>query len=255
METENPLLKLIRTDIENILKISNTGESFPKLNVNYSSELKIWLMTKIDFCYHIFDKGVEQLVEKLDNGLITLEELKVHEVCLKNATDQKKQLYNMIFPEFIKLIIDNYSQFKTTTITTTVEQKFREELQQLYLDEIVKTLKEDFKVFIKAPTGFGKTHLFYKTIKEFDFKKIIIFTPRLLLNRQMVEDKYIAKYIDKDLFEISHFSDENNKKQLIDKLSNTIGLFRNLPSASIHTTPSLNSSKACSITSAFIVQL
>ena len=78
----------------------------------------------------------------------------------------------MIFPEFIKLIIDNYSQFKKT-ITTTVEQNFREELQQLYLDEIVKILKEDFKVFIKAPTGFGKTHLFYKTIREFNFKKFV----------------------------------------------------------------------------------
>jgi len=221
MESENPLLKLIRTDIENIISISNTGEAFPKLNVNYSSELKIWLMTKIDFCHHLFEKAIKQLVEKLDSGLITLEELKLCEVNLKNATGQKKQLYNMIFPEFIKLIINNYSEFKTTTITTTVEQKFRDELQQLYLDEIVKILKEDFKVFIKAPTGFGKTHLFYKTIKEFDFKKIIIFTPRLLLNRQMVEDKYIENYINKDLFEISHFSDENNKKQLIDKLSNT----------------------------------
>ena len=220
MESENPLLKLIRIDIENILKISNTGEAFPKLNINYSNELKIWLMTKIDFCSHIFDKGIKQLVEKLDKGLITLDELKAYELILKNATNQKKQLYNMIFPEFIKLIIDNYSKYKKT-ITITVEQQFREDLQQLYLDEIVKILKEDFKVFIKAPTGFGKTHLFYKTIKEMNFKKIIIFTPRLLLNRQMVEDKYIAKYINRDAFEISHFSDENKKQQLINKLSNT----------------------------------
>ena len=82
METENPLLKLIETDIENIISISNTGEAFPKLNIKYSNELKIWLMTKIEFCSHIFDKGVKQLVEKLDKGLITLEELKIQEINL-----------------------------------------------------------------------------------------------------------------------------------------------------------------------------
>lgn len=94
------------------------------------------------------------------------------------------------------------------------ENIFRNEIQAEYLKDIISELKLNSRVFIKAPTGFGKTHIFYKTISSLKSDKILIFTPRLLLNRQIVEEKY-SKYIKNEYYNIHHFSDSSKKEKLL----------------------------------------
>ena len=100
------------------------------------------------------------------------------------------------------------------------ETKLRNFLQDKYLKDIVQELNNNKKVFIKAPTGFGKTHIYYKTIKEMKFNRILFLTPRLNLNIQITEDKY-SSYIKNDNYNIIHYShsDSNDKEKIIKKCS------------------------------------
>ena len=102
----------------------------------------------------------------------------------------------------------------------TKENKLQNKLQEVYVAEIINELKAHKKVFLKAPTGFGKTHIYYKTIQRMKFNKIIFLTPRILLNQQIVEDKY-SSYIKDDNYKIIHFSDldNSNKEKKIKKYS------------------------------------
>jgi superfamily II DNA or RNA helicase len=92
--------------------------------------------------------------------------------------------------------------------------------QEAYVLEMIKNL-EKYKVsFLKAPTGFGKTHVYYKIIQRMKFKRTLFMTPRLLLNEQLTEKKY-SFYLG-DEYEIYHYSnnDSSEKESLIKKISN-----------------------------------
>jgi len=78
-------------------------------------------------------------------------------------------------------------------------------LQEKYLNELTQHLLTNNKVFLKAPTGFGKTHIYYKTICKMKLNRILFLTPRRELNKQLVENKYLS-YIINDNYEIIHFS-------------------------------------------------
>jgi superfamily II DNA or RNA helicase len=108
-----------------------------------------------------------------------------------------------------KLLVKNY---------LSKELRLRNKIQEEYIIDINKELIENNKCFIKAPTGFGKTHIFYKVLKENKYNKILILTPRLLLNEQIVEDKY-SLYIKDYNYKICHYSHNDNKKQLIKNMS------------------------------------
>lgn len=111
----------------------------------------------------------------------------------------------------------------------TKENRLRNKLQEIYLIEILYNLITYNKVFLKAPTGFGKTHLYYKTILQMKFNRILFLTPRLELNHQIVEDKY-SSYTKNDNYEVIHFSDLNylSKEDKINKYSKIILLSGNL---------------------------
>ena len=100
------------------------------------------------------------------------------------------------------------------------ENRLRNKLQEIYLVDIINYLNTYKKVFLKAPTGFGKTHIYYKTILRMKFNRILFLTPRILLNQQIVEDKY-SSYIKDDNYRIIHFSDLDNssKEEKIKKYS------------------------------------
>lgn len=61
----------------------------------------------------------------------------------------------------------------------------REKIQNDYLKDIKREITINHKSLIKAPTGFGKTNIMFKLINTFLFDVCVIFTPRLLLNKQM----------------------------------------------------------------------
>ena len=132
----------------------------------------------------------------------------------------KEEINNLIHRERIKKIKLLLKNFIHNNLFLTKENILRDKLQDNYIIEIINNLNIYKKVFIKAPTGFGKTHLYYKTIIQMKFNRILFLTPRILLNQQIVEDKY-SSYIKNDNYIIIHFSDLNNlsKEEQIKKYS------------------------------------
>ena len=95
---------------------------------------------------------------------------------------------------------------------TKVKINHREDLQYLYIVDIINELNKHNRCFIKAPTGFGKTVLYYKLLREKQLNKILFLTPRKLLNEQIVEIKY-SHYIGIEDYTIIHFSNLSSDKK------------------------------------------
>ncbi len=128
------------------------------------------------------------------------------------------EINNLIHQERIRLLKNLLKRFFHNR--QSKENRLRNKLQEIYLVEIINHLDTYKKVFLKAPTGFGKTHIYYKTILRMKFNRILFLTPRILLNQQIVEDKY-SSYIKDDNYKIIHFSDLDNssKEEKIKKYS------------------------------------
>ena len=123
----------------------------------------------------------------------------------------QEEINNLIRQERIKKLKEILKKFYHNR--QTKENRLRNKLQELYLGKIINHLNQYKKVFLKAPTGFGKTHIYYKTIIRMKFNRILFLTPRILLNQQIVENKY-SSYIKDDDYKIIHFSDlEYSKKE------------------------------------------
>lgn len=152
------------------------------------------------FKFSIIDKIEQFLLScRIPFKLLTLEEVKELQKELKREEEPKS------------------SKLKVLRESLLYPNK-RDQYQQLYLDEVIKELLELHRCFIKAPTGFGKTHLFYKIIKLMGLKKILILTPRRKLCEQATEDKYTSKYLDKSAFSFVNFSYSKNKEASIKSL-------------------------------------
>ena len=130
----------------------------------------------------------------------------------------EEEINNIIYQERIRKLKDLLKKFFHNR--QSKENRLRNKLQEIYLVEIINNLNTHKKVFLKAPTGFGKTHIYYKTILRMKFKRILFLTPRILLNQQIVEDKY-SSYIKADNYRIIHYSDLNSssKEEKIKKYS------------------------------------
>jgi superfamily II DNA or RNA helicase len=173
------------------------------------------LLQKYFKIYHIKkDGGCEFYQNKIIDEIIPfLEKTPIKFIVL---TDE--EINNLIRQERIrklKEILKKYFHNRNTK-----ENILRNKLQEIYLVEIINYLNMYKKVFLKAPTGFGKTHIYYKTIIRMKFNRILFLTPRILLNQQIVEDKY-SSYIKDNNYEIIHFSDlyNSNKENKIKKYS------------------------------------
>jgi superfamily II DNA or RNA helicase len=111
--------------------------------------------------------------------------------------------------------IDNLCRIKRLKTIKFNFKSFRNRKQDEYLDDIIYQFGINNKCFIKAPTGFGKTHVYYKLIKQLNLKKILILTPRRNLNIQITDNKY-SFYLNN--YKYHHFSHltHHNKKQLFE---------------------------------------
>jgi len=95
----------------------------------------------------------------------------------------------------------------------TPEEINRNLIQEKYIDNIRVQLDANHKCFVKAPTGFGKTHIFYKIIKYYQFNKILFLSPRKTLNIQMVSDEYFI-HLNKNEYMIKHFSEYQKEQKM-----------------------------------------
>ena len=152
---------------------------------------------------------INEIIPFLSKTLIKFKVLTCEEINLLIYEERISKLKKLV-----KKIISNRKSKEN------ILQSRRNLLQEIYLIEIINNLNMYKKVFIKAPTGFGKTHLYYKTILRMKFNRILFLTPRILLNQQIVEDKY-SSYIKDYNYKIIHYSDldSSNKEEKIKKYS------------------------------------
>lgn len=95
---------------------------------------------------------------------------------------------------------------------------FRDEKNHTYNAEITRELAVNSRCLIKAPTGFGKTHLAYLSIKQMnealppnELTITLALTPRRNLASQLLADKYIANYFPTDKYAFYEYSPEISK--------------------------------------------
>ena len=165
--------------------------------------------------YHIKkDGGCEFYQNKIINEIIPF----LEKTPIKFKVLTQEEINNLIRQERIRKLKEILKKYFYNR--DTKENILRNKLQEIYLVEIINHLNIYKKVFLKAPTGFGKTHIYYKSIIRMKFNRILFLTPRILLNQQIVEDKY-SSYIKDDNYEIIHFSDlyNSNKENKIKKYS------------------------------------
>ena len=149
---------------------------------------------------------------------------------IQNEMDDYYRIHNSENYEFFK----TFQKFQLEQLDKYLSKEkkscdFRNQKQNEYVESICAELKLNKKVFIKAPTGFGKTVLYYKTIKNMNMKSILIFTPRLMLNEQIVDSKYLdhiqhEQTNKNNKFRIIHYStyDSNDKEKKIKNISSYI---------------------------------
>ena len=137
---------------------------------------------------------------------------------LKNYLKNTINISNIIYR--LKSRKNEFHKISFQQQLQNIQQKLnidlQNQLQDNYLDEILKELLKNNKCLIKAPTGFGKTHIYYKTIKHLNLNRILILTPRRNLNIQIVDEKYTKMYIDN--YDFIHFSNSPDKNKTIQNL-------------------------------------
>ena len=157
--------------------------------------------------YHSkIDGGIEFYQNKIIDEIVPF--LSMTNIKFKILSED--EINNLIHQERIRKLKDLLKRFFHNR--QSKENRLRNKLQEIYLVEIINHLNTYKKVFLKAPTGFGKTHIYYKTILRMKFNRILFLTPRILLNQQIVEDKY-SSYIKDDNYRIIHFSDLDNSSK------------------------------------------
>lgn len=142
-------------------------------------------------------------IEFYDANKLTLDVLEYYFVT-NNIQFTKYTPDDLFFENISKSITnDDKNNFNNDEINKELDE--RNIIQKEYVDDAINNLEQYGKVLIKAPTGFGKTHIMYKIVSQLKPNSILILTPRILLNKQIVEDKYICNYING--YKIYHNSD------------------------------------------------
>ena len=142
------------------------------------------------------------IIEQLKKRNIEARQLSLEEIeSIKRkeyVSQHKKHLANLIAKQLKETI--------PRPLLHCQQNNLRNELQASYEEPICNALFTYNRAVINAPTGFGKTHIYYKIIVKMRFDKILFLTPRILLNHQIVEDKY-SFYLKDHNYTIIHYSD------------------------------------------------
>lgn len=186
------------------------------------------------YCYEILDNISKNEIEKLEQNILnetiiykkidfmteyrslelfTLDDY--HNIISKTLVKNniKFEIYeNIIIEKNKKIDIKNYPHYDIF-INSNEE---REKYQDLYIKEAIKYLDVDNRICIIAPTGFGKTVINFKLINYYKPNIVIIFTPRILLNKQLSEEKYIEHIKEKyNFIDVNKFTNLNNINNII----------------------------------------
>ena len=117
------------------------------------------------------------------------------------------------------------SLYTQMTTIQTPENILRNKIQEQYVGLIINELNTYNRVLVKAPTGFGKTAIMYKTINILKPNNVLILTPRINLNNQFINDKY-TKYLNIKynyyLYSNGYATNINDNSNIIDISQNNI---------------------------------
>lgn len=155
-------------------------------------------------------------IDKYHNIIInTLELLKIEYTVIKNPEFTKPHKIKLDEIEILNRT-NELGEIKTNPFQISK----REKLQEEYLKDIMAELDKNKKALCIAPTGFGKTVMIYKLISIKKYLRIIIFTPRKLLNEQTIDNKYTQQLENNYNKIIFNNSSEKYKIELTNKLNN-----------------------------------
>lgn len=155
-------------------------------------------------------------IEKYHNLIIdTLELFKINHQVKINPVFTKPKKTNLQQIESLD---------RTSELTNIKSNPFniskRTEIQSKYLDKIISELDENHRVLCVAPTGFGKTRIFYNLLNtKTNLRTIIVFTPRILLCGQSANNKY-TNILEKSYNKIVFNKSAHNIKKIKDCLQN-----------------------------------
>ena len=138
------------------------------------------LLQKYFKCYHSKKNGGNEFYNiKIINEI----EHFLSKTIIKYRILSKEEIDNIIYQEKIRKLKELFNKYLHNK--QSKEIILRNNLQQLYVHEIITNLNLYNRVFMSAPTGFGKTHIYYKIIQQLRFNSILFLTPRILLNHQI----------------------------------------------------------------------
>jgi len=172
-------------------------------------EKEIFETTKFKWCecyqteYRFFDYTKLKDLNKIICSI--LDKYEINYKIYENIKFDKK--YNQKIEDEYDVTKIKYNPFLDTK---------RNDIQKLYFDSCIDELKMNHRVLLKAPTGFGKTYIFFQIINFLIPKICVIFTPRLLLNKQTQKYKNL---LNKE-YTFYDFSNSKDKLKLIDKIQN-----------------------------------
>ena len=207
-------LKLLDNLFKHEFKQYNSKNILPKptSHVDRFGGDEFYSISIIDKIEPFFQKYIGNDYEILSDDDINKINRKIR---LKNYLKNKINISNIIYR--LKSRKNDFHKISFQQQLQNIQQKLnidlQNQLQNNYIDEILKELLKNNKCLIKAPTGFGKTHIYYKTIKHLNLNKILILTPRRNLNIQIVDEKYTKMYIDN--YDFIHFSHNKDKEKSI----------------------------------------
>jgi superfamily II DNA or RNA helicase len=203
-----------------------------KFNFNYSDKLLELLILKTDYCYDIFNTIIIDIINAYIDNKINFKELQdCVELKFSVVNNEKKIMYNKIFPEFINLLIHYNEEIdedkinnNSSEIDDLTETEF-EDLNELELldyddkidgfnfrenqkDAINKTIEQNFKSGIHCQImGAGKTFIMLNIIYQHWLKykknlKYIITTDKIEIlkswfmieyNEEIIINRYVKK--------------------------------------------------------------
>ena len=226
MESNNGYIYIrshVYYEIDNICKLGKT-KNIPSRDSTYATgeykrgyfKLVIKILSHDDtFIERLLQRYFKNYHLKIDGGSEFYSIHIINEIIpflsktnIKFKVLSQTEINNLIRTEQINLLINLLKKLIHNRRLTK-----RDQLQNEYVQDILLQLENFNKVLVKAPTGFGKTIIIYKTINKLQLKNILILTPRLNLNKQFIENKYTKHLIKK--YNYYQYSINDNQERLI----------------------------------------
>lgn len=140
-------------------------------------ELKKYICNNRPLDEFIYKEGIP-LIEKIVDEVFPLLGLD----CVKKFSDEELR-------KLEKLTYDEYN-FEQKIIELNLKNNVRD-YQLTIIKYIENKLKQDKKIYLELATGGGKSFIVYNVINLLNIENIIIFSPRIKINKQNINSKYL----------------------------------------------------------------